>query len=93
MSLFQSFQDAKDGQEFIPRCFLNLECQCDLTELLLNTACNKFPEKGFEFTEAYPVKNPPSDLYNFPGPLLMYLKNGFKTHSDVDWYLVVRRRL
>ena len=60
---------------------------------LLNTACNKFAEKGYEYAEAYPVKNPPSDAYNFPGPLSMYLKNGFTTHRDNDWYVVVRKRL
>ncbi len=60
---------------------------------LLNTACNKFSEKGYEYAEAYPVKNPKSDAYNFPGPLSMYLKNGFTTHRDNDWYVVVRKRL
>ena len=64
-----------------------------VTSHLLNTACKKFPEKGFEFAEAYPVKNPKSDAYNFPGPLSMYLKNGFTTHRDNDYYLVVRKRL
>src|SRR2546422_1010526 len=43
--------------------------------------------------EAYPVKKPESAAYNFPGPLSMYLKNGFSTHRDADWYLVVRKRL
>jgi GNAT superfamily N-acetyltransferase len=60
---------------------------------LLNTACNKFSEKGFDFAEAYPVKNPQSDAYNFPDPLSMYLKNGFTRYRDNDWYLVVRKRL
>jgi len=60
---------------------------------LLNAACNKFAEKGFEFAEAYPVKSPKSDAYNFPGPMSMYLKNGFTTYRDNDWYLVVRKRL
>jgi len=60
---------------------------------LLNTACNKFTEKGLEYAEAYPVKNPPSAAYNFPGPLSMYLKSGFTTHRDAEWYLVVRKRL
>ena len=60
---------------------------------LLNAACKKFSEKGLEFAEAYPVKKPPSAAYNFPGPLSMYLKNGFATHRDADWYLVVRKRL
>src|SRR5205807_560936 len=45
------------------------------------------------YAEAYPVKKPESDAYNFPGPLSMYLKNGFSTHRDADWYLVVRKRL
>lgn len=60
---------------------------------LLNTACSNFSEKGFEFAEAYPVKNPKSDAYNFPGPLSLYLKNGFTQYRDSDWYVVVRKRL
>lgn len=60
---------------------------------LLNAACNKFSEKGYEYAEAYPVKNPKSDSYNFPGPLSMYLNNGFTQYRDNDWYLIVRKRL
>ncbi len=60
---------------------------------LLNAACKKFSQEGLEFAEAYPVKKPESAAYNFPGPLSMYLKAGFVTHRDADWYLVVRKRL
>ncbi len=60
---------------------------------LLNAACQKFSQEGLEFAEAYPVKKPKSAAWNFPGPLSMYLKNGFTTHRDADWYLVVRKRL
>ena len=60
---------------------------------LLNAACKKFLQKGLEFAEAYPVKESKSTAYNFPGPLSMYLKNGFTQHHDADWYLVVRKRL
>jgi GNAT superfamily N-acetyltransferase len=60
---------------------------------LLNAAFNKFSQKGLEYAEAYPVKKPQSVAWDFPGPLSMYLKNGFITHRDADWYLVVRKRL
>ncbi|TMI39438.1 GNAT family N-acetyltransferase [Candidatus Bathyarchaeota archaeon] len=60
---------------------------------LLNAACSRFSQNGLEYAEAYPVKKPESAAYNFPGPLSMYLKNGFSTHRDADWYLVVRKRL
>ncbi len=60
---------------------------------LLNTACEKFSQKGLAFAEAYPVKEKTSAAYNFPGPLSMYLKNGFSTHRDAGWYVVVRKRL
>ena len=60
---------------------------------LLDAACRKFSQKGLEFAEAYPVKESTSSAYNFPGPLSMYLKNGFTQHRDADWYLVVRKRL
>lgn len=60
---------------------------------LLNAACNKFAQQGLSFAEAYPVKTSPSAAWDFPGPLSMYLKNGFTTHRDNDWYVVVRKRL
>jgi GNAT superfamily N-acetyltransferase len=60
---------------------------------LLNAACDKFSKEGFEYAEAYPVKKPTSAADNFPGPLSMYLRNGFPTHRDVGWYVVVRRPL
>ncbi len=60
---------------------------------LLNAACQKFSQKGLEYAEAYPVKKPQSAAWDFPGPLSMYLKNGFSTHRDADWYMVVRKRL
>jgi GNAT superfamily N-acetyltransferase len=60
---------------------------------LLKAACDKFSKEGLEYAEAYPVKKTSSAADNFPGPLSMYLKNGFSTHRDADWYLVVRKRL
>jgi len=60
---------------------------------LLDAACQKFSREGLGFAEAYPVKKPASAAWDFPGPLSMYLKNGFSTHRDADWYLVVRKRL
>jgi len=60
---------------------------------LLNTACKKFSQEGLEFAEAYPVKESRSAAYNCPSPVSTYLKHGFKTHRDADWYQVVRKRL
>ena len=62
------------------------DCYCSLYH---------FPNKGKAESrgEAYPVKKPLSDAYNFPGPLSMYLKAGFTEHRDADWYLVVRKKL
>lgn len=60
---------------------------------LLDSACKKFSQEDLQFAEAYPVKKPESPAYNFPGPLSMYLKNGFTAYSDRDWYLVVRKPL
>ena len=58
---------------------------------LLN-ACDKFSKEGLEYAEAYPVKKSTSAADAFPGPLSMYLKNGFTPYRDNDWYLVVRKR-
>lgn len=60
---------------------------------LLNAACSKFTQDGLEYAEGYPVKDPPSTAWDFPGPIGMYLKNGFTTYRDADWYAVVRKRL
>ncbi|OLE90974.1 MAG: hypothetical protein AUF79_07405 [Crenarchaeota archaeon 13_1_20CM_2_51_8] len=59
----------------------------------LNSACNRFSEKGYAYAEAYPVKNPKSDAYNFPGTIVDYLENGFTQYRDNDWYLVLTKRL
>jgi len=60
---------------------------------LLNAVCDKFSKEGLEYAEAYPVKKPTSAADNFPGPLSMYLRNGFKPHRDAGWYVVVRKLL
>ena len=60
---------------------------------LLNAACVKFSQQGLDYAEAYPVKKPTSDADNFPGPLSMYHRNGFKQHRDAGWYVVVRKLL
>ena len=60
---------------------------------LLNVACDRFSKEGLEYVEAYPVKKPTSAADNFPGPLSMYLRNGFKPHRDAGWYVVVRKLL
>ena len=60
---------------------------------LLDAACKKFSHSGLDWAEAYPVKKPPSAAWDFPGPLSMYLKNGFSTHLDRGWYAIVRKRL
>jgi GNAT superfamily N-acetyltransferase len=60
---------------------------------LLKAACHKFSKEDLEYAEAYPVKKSTSAADNFPGPLSMYLSNGFKPHRDVGWYVVVRKLL
>ncbi|HEV2120051.1 MAG TPA: GNAT family N-acetyltransferase [Candidatus Bathyarchaeia archaeon] len=60
---------------------------------LLNAACEKFSNEGLEYAEAYPVNKPTSAADNFPGPLSMYTRNGFTTHRNAGWYVVVRKLL
>ena len=60
---------------------------------LLNAACDKFSKEGLEYAEAYPVKKPTSAADNFPGPLSLYIRNGFTSHHDMGWYVVVRKPL
>ncbi len=60
---------------------------------LLNAACDRFSKEGLEYAEAYPVKKATSAADNWPGALSMYHKNGFRSHRDAGWYVVVRKRL
>ncbi|TMI17301.1 GNAT family N-acetyltransferase [Candidatus Bathyarchaeota archaeon] len=60
---------------------------------LLKAAYGRFSKEGLEYAEAYPVKKPTSAADNFPGPLSMYLRNGFTLHRDAGWYVVVRKLL
>lgn len=64
-----------------------------IASLLLEAACESFATRGFLFAEAYPLKNAESEAANFPGPLRMYLKNGFSVFRDLDRYLIVRKAL
>jgi GNAT superfamily N-acetyltransferase len=64
-----------------------------LASSLLNAACDWFSKEGLEYAEAYPVKKPTSAADNWPGALSMYHKNGFRSHRDAGWYVVVRKRL
>jgi len=59
----------------------------------LNAACEWFSKEGLEYAEAYPVKKATSAADNFPGALSMYRKNGFSSHRDAGWYVVVGKRL
>jgi len=60
---------------------------------LLEAACDSFSARGFPFAEAYPLKHAESDAANFPGPLRMYLKQGFSVFRELDRYLIVRKPL
>jgi GNAT superfamily N-acetyltransferase len=64
-----------------------------VASLLLDAACEWFAREGLEWAEGYPVKEPASAAYNFPGPLSMYLNAGFARHREADWYVVMRKRL
>ena len=60
---------------------------------LLNAALDKFSKEGLEYAEAYAVRKPTSAADNFPGPLSIYIRNGFTPHRDAGWYVVVRKLL
>lgn len=60
---------------------------------LLEAACGELTIDGFSVAEGYPWNNPKNQAEAFPGPLPMYLSNGFETIRELARITIVQRRL
>jgi len=52
-----------------------------------------FRKQGLSFAEAYPASEAKSEADNYPGPLSMYLANGFTIYRQNESVTIVRKAL
>jgi len=64
-----------------------------ITKLLLERVCQDASVDGYDFVEAYPLKEYVSEAVDFMGPAGLYLNNGFIIHCEADNKLVMRKPL
>jgi GNAT superfamily N-acetyltransferase len=60
---------------------------------LLAAACDGFARKGLAFAEAYPARGARNAADHFPGPLSLYLDEGFTRVAELEHRFVVRKPL
>ena len=61
--------------------------------LLLERVCQDAARKGFDFVEAYPIKEFANEADDFKGPAELYRKHGFIVHAETGGRLVMRKDL
>ena len=64
-----------------------------LSGLLLEKVCEDAEKEGFDFVEAYPLKEFTSTQYDYMGPFRIYERRGFTPCFDYGDRYVVRKRL
>ena len=55
--------------------------------------CQDAVDDGFDFIEAYPLKEYINEAKDFMGPAELFKKNGFTVHSETEDKLVMRKLL
>ena len=64
-----------------------------ITKLLLERVCEDAAQDGFDFVEAYPLKEFINVAKDFVGPAKLYNDYGFTEHYESDEKLVMRKKL
>ena len=64
-----------------------------ITKLLLERVCEDAAADGFDFVEAYPLKEYINEAKDFMGPVELFRKNGFIVHGDTEDKLIMRKPL
>lgn len=64
-----------------------------ITKLLLERVCKDAIDEGFDFIEAYPLKEYINEAKDFMGPAKLFKKNGFTIHVETEDKLVMRKQL
>ena len=63
-----------------------------IAKKLLEKACQNFRSQGLSVAEAYPYHSAKTQADNFPGPLSMYLANGFVKYRETDKGITIVRK-
>ncbi|NLU26869.1 MAG: GNAT family N-acetyltransferase [Hungateiclostridium thermocellum] len=64
-----------------------------ITKLLLERVCQDAADDGFDFVEAYPLKEYINEAKAFMGPAELFEKCGFTVHGETEDKLVMRKPL
>ncbi len=64
-----------------------------ITKLLLEHVCQDAADEGFDFIEAYPLKEYINEAKDFIGPVKLFKKNGFTIHGETEDKFVMRKSL
>jgi len=64
-----------------------------IAKLMLEAASDRFRKQGLSYAEAYPASEAKSEADNYPGPLSMYLANGFTIYRQNESVTIVRKAL
>jgi len=64
-----------------------------IAKLMLEAASDRFRKQGLSYAEAYPASGAKSEADNYPGPLSMYLANGFTIYRQNESVTIVRKAL
>jgi len=63
------------------------------TELLLECRCQDAVDDGFDFIEAYPLKEYINEAKDFIGPASLFKKYGFTIHGETEDKFIMRKWL
>jgi GNAT superfamily N-acetyltransferase len=64
-----------------------------ITKLLLERVCQDAADEGFDFVEAYPLKEYINEAKDFMGPADLFRRNGFIPHGETEDKLIMRKPL
>jgi len=64
-----------------------------VTKLLLERVCQDAFDEGYDYIEAYPLKECINEAKDFMGPVNLFKKNGFTIHDETEDKFVMRRLL
>jgi GNAT superfamily N-acetyltransferase len=60
---------------------------------LLDRVCQDAAQDGFDFVEAYPMREFIDEAEDFMGPVELYRQSGFTVHYETEQKLVMRKQL
>jgi len=64
-----------------------------VTKLLLERVCQDAFDEGYDYIEAYPLKEYINEAKDFMGTVNLFKKNGFTIHGETEDRIVMRKLL